>query len=153
MRKSDKKNSAPETQSQMIMLSNKSQGEKQFLISDIVYCQSDNTKVHVWFLDRGHFTITCGLAEFEELLKPYGFFRLQQSFLININHVDSVRRADKDIIMKHFPNVEISASRDNGRWDAFIAAWEARAIWPRKEYKISETMPTRKERKEESGTV
>jgi len=55
--------------------------------------------------------------------------------------------------MKHFPNVEISASRDNGRWDAFIAAWEARAIWPRKEYKISETMPTRKERKEESGTV
>jgi len=115
------------------MLSNNSEGEKQFHVSEIVYCQSDNNKVHVWFLDKGHFTVTCCLSNFEEILKAYGFFRIQQSFLININHVDSIRRSEKKVIMKSFPNNEIHASRESGYWSSFIVAWESRAIWPQKE--------------------
>jgi len=115
-------------QALMILLSNKSEGEKQFNICDICYCESNNTKIHFWFKDRTCFTVTGNLSDFESVLEPYGFHRLQQSYLININCVDCVRRADKDVTMKNYPNVEINASRNSDRWEKFIKAWEKRAL-------------------------
>src|SRR5438876_10407535 len=107
-------------QSHKILLSNKTQGEKQFRIGDIVYCQSNNMKLNFWFLDGTSFTVSGNISDFEELLSPYGFYRLQQSYLVNINYVDCVKRSERDVIMKNYPKLEIGASRYSSRWEKFI---------------------------------
>jgi len=122
--------STPNLQSQMILLSNKADGEKQVRIGDIIFCESENTKIYFRFAGQIFFTVTGSLSAYEELLKPYGFYRVQRSYLININCVDRVRRGEKDIIMQHYPNVEMSASRDKELWNNFLSAWESKAIRP-----------------------
>ena len=122
--------STPLSQSQMILVSNKTEGERQLRIGDIVFCESENTKVHFRLIDRRSFTTTSSLSDYEELLQPYEFYRIQRSYLVNINYVDRVLRAQKDIIMQHYPEIEMSASRDTELWNRFLSAWENKAIRP-----------------------
>lgn len=122
--------STPAPQSQMILLASKSEGERQIRIGDIVYCESDNTKVHFRLIDRKSFSITGSLTDYEQLLRPFGFYRIQRSYLVNINYVDRVMRNQKDVIMLHYPDVEMSASRDKDLWQQFLSAWEQKAIRP-----------------------
>lgn len=118
------------TLSEYIQLSNKTDGVKHIRISDIIFLESENTKVHFRLVNSECFTVTETLSTYEELLKPYGFYRVQRSYIININHVEKVLRKEKDIIMQHYPKREIGASRDKELWEKFIAAWEAKAIKP-----------------------
>lgn len=113
---------------QTIILSNRDEGERQYRIADIIFCESENTKVHFRFADNKSFTVTGLLTAYEQLLKPFDFFRIQRSFLININFVERVHRKERDIIMQHYPKLEIGASRDKELWNHFITAWEARGI-------------------------
>ncbi len=117
-------------QLQMILVSNKTDGEKQLKIGDIVFVESENTKVHFRLHDQRSFSTTGSLSDYEELLRPYEFYRIQRSYLININYVDRVIRHQKDIIMQHYPEIEMSASRDKGLWNNFLDAWERKAINP-----------------------
>ena len=122
--------STPLPQSQMILVSNKTEGEKQIRIGDIVFCESENTKVHFRLIEQRSFSTTGSLSAYEELLQPYEFYRIQRSYLVNINYVDRVIRHQKDIIMQHYPAIEMSASRDKDLWNNFLSAWENKAIRP-----------------------
>jgi two-component system, LytTR family, response regulator len=122
--------STPLPQSQMILVSNKADGERQIKIGDIVFCESENTKVHFRLVDQKSFTTTGSLSDYEELLKPYEFYRIQRSYLVNINYVDRVIRYQKDVIMQFYPAIEMSASRDKDLWNNFLSAWENKAIRP-----------------------
>jgi two-component system LytT family response regulator len=122
------KSAQPATET--IILSNREEGERQFKIEDIIFCESENTKVHFRFADNKSFTVTGLLTAYEQLLYPFGFYRVQRSYLINIHFVERVLRKEKDIIMQHYPKREIGASRDKELWKRFISAWEAKAIKP-----------------------
>lgn len=122
--------STPLSQSQMILVSNKADGERQIRIGDIVFCESDNTRIHFRLVDQKSFSTTGSLSTYEELLQPYEFYRIQRSYLININYVDRVIRHQRDIIMQHYPSIEMSASRDKDLWNHFLEAWERKAIKP-----------------------
>ena len=117
-------------QSQMILVSNKTDGERQIRIGDIVFCESENTKVHFRLVDQKSFSTTGSLSTYEELLQPYDFYRIQRSYLVNLNYVDRVIRHQKDIIMQYYPSIEMSASRDKDLWNNFLSAWERKAIKP-----------------------
>ena len=118
------------SQSQMILVSNKTDGERQLKIGDIVFVESENTKVHFRLINQHSFTTTGSLSDYEKLLKPYDFYRIQRSYLINLNFVDRVIRHQKDVIMKFYPSIEMSASRDKELWNQFLEAWERKAIRP-----------------------
>ena len=122
--------SSPLPQSQMILVSNKTDGEKQIRIGDIVFCESENTKIHFRLVDQRSFSTTGSLSDYEVLLRPYEFYRIQRSYLVNINYVDRVIRHQKDVIMQHYPSIEMSASRDKDLWNNFLSAWESKAIKP-----------------------
>jgi two-component system, LytTR family, response regulator len=122
--------STPLAQSQMILVSNKNEGEKQIRIGDIVFCESENTKVHFRLTEQRSFSTTGSLSDYEELLRPYEFYRIQRSYLVNINYVDRVIRHQKDVIMQYYPAIEMSASRDKDLWSRFLSAWEQKAIRP-----------------------
>jgi two-component system, LytTR family, response regulator len=122
--------STPLPQAQMILVSSKAEGERQLRIGNIVFCESENTKVHFRLTDRSSFTTTGSLSTYEELLHPYEFYRIQRSYLVNLNYVDRVLRSQKDVIMQHYPEIEMSASRDTELWNYFLRAWEGKAIKP-----------------------
>lgn len=122
--------STPLPQSQMILVSNKAEGEKQIRIGDIVFCESENTKIHFRLTEQRSFSTTGTLSDYEDLLRPYEFYRIQRSYLVNINYVDRVIRHQKDVIMHYYPSIEMSASRDKDLWNNFLTAWEQKAIRP-----------------------
>lgn len=56
-------------------------------ISDIIYCQSDNNYTHFHLLDNNKILVSNTLKEYDEMLRDFGFFRVHQSFLINMGHI------------------------------------------------------------------
>lgn len=115
-------------QQQKILLKNKTDGEKQITIAQIVFCESDNTKIHFNMVDKTRFTITGSLSDYEQLLEPYAFMRIQRSYLINLKQIAAVKRNERDICMNHY-DTTLSCSRDTELWKAFIKKWESEAIF------------------------
>jgi two-component system LytT family response regulator len=59
-----------------------------FVSSDkIVRCEADNNYTTIFLNDKTKHLVSRTLKEFEELLKPYGFFRVHASHLINLECV------------------------------------------------------------------
>lgn len=65
---------------------------------DIVHIEANNNYSHFYFTNRPKTIVSRTLKEFEELLTPMGFFRVHQSHLINLKHVESVSNNDGDMV-------------------------------------------------------
>lgn len=65
-------------------------GSRKLDISDIRYIESQghNLTVHV---HNGTVTVSGTMRELEDELGPYGFFRCNKGYLVNLEHVDAVR--------------------------------------------------------------
>ena len=63
-------------------------------INNIVRCNSDKNYTNFYFIDHEPITVSKTLKEYEEILKSYGFFRIHQSHLININFIDRYEKTD-----------------------------------------------------------
>lgn len=69
--------------------------ETQLVSPDqILYCRSDNSYADVFFLDGSKKLVCRSIKEFELLLVPYGFLRVHQRYLINLQHVKSFSKTD-----------------------------------------------------------
>lgn len=81
-------------------------------VEDILRCESDENYTLIYFLDREKITVSKTLKEFDELLNPYGFFRVHQSHVINMAHVESyVKGLGGTVIMKNKERVPVSSRR------------------------------------------
>lgn len=79
---------------------------------DIIRIESSNNYSHFYFTNRPKLIVTKTLKEFEEQLIPHHFFRIHQSHLINLLHVESVQTLDGGyVLMKQQHKVEISRRR------------------------------------------
>lgn len=56
-------------------------------ISEILRCEADNNYSTFFLVDGVKIVISKGLKEYEELLSAYGFFRVHQSHLVNLNFI------------------------------------------------------------------
>ncbi len=54
---------------------------------EIVYCQSDNNYTTFYLTDNTTVIVSQTLKEYDQLLRPLGFFRTHRSYLINLNHL------------------------------------------------------------------
>lgn len=78
-------------------------------ISDILFCQSDNSYTTFYFVNDDKIVVSKSIKEYNELLTEYGFFRPHQSFLVNLNHVKRIDKTDGGfIIMKNKKEIPIS---------------------------------------------
>jgi two-component system, LytTR family, response regulator len=78
-------------------------------ISDIYYCQSDNSYTTFYLAGNEKIVVSKSLKEYEGLLKEFGFFRSHQSFLVNLNHIKKVDKSDGGfIIMKNKKEIPVS---------------------------------------------
>ncbi|MEP6793024.1 MAG: LytTR family DNA-binding domain-containing protein [Saprospiraceae bacterium] len=79
---------------------------------DIIRVEADNNYSQFYFTNRPKLLISKTLKEFEEQLVNHDFFRIHQSHLINLHHVESVQTIDGGYVMlKQGHKVEISRRR------------------------------------------
>jgi two-component system LytT family response regulator len=80
--------------------------------SSIVYCQSEGNYAHIHLQDRPKMLVTRTLRELEEQLPPGLFFRVHNSFLINLREVRRFVRNDGGyLVMSNGDAVRISRTR------------------------------------------
>ena len=78
-------------------------------ISDILFCQSDNSYTTFYFDNNERILISKSIKEYVELLQDYSFFRPHQSYLVNLNHVKKIDKSDGGfIIMKNKKEIPVS---------------------------------------------
>jgi two-component system LytT family response regulator len=78
-------------------------------ISDILFCQSDNSYTTFFMGENEKIVVSKGIKEYAELLNDYGFFRPHQSYLVNLNHVKKIDKSDGGfIIMKNKKEIPVS---------------------------------------------
>lgn len=78
-------------------------------IQKIVRCESGGAYTYFYLNDGKKITISKLLKEYDELLQDYGFFRVHQSHLINLNYIDRFdKKAGGTLIMKDGVCVPVS---------------------------------------------
>ncbi len=81
-------------------------------ISDIIYCQSDNSYTSFYLSDSKKIIVSRTLKEFSELLEDYDFLRPHQSYLVNLNFIKKVDKSDGGfIIMNNGKEIPVSTRR------------------------------------------
>lgn len=105
-------------------------GQKQLPLHEIIYCESINNQVVFHMTDGETYKVSKTLKFYEDLLEDYNFFRIQRSFIINLNHIDRVvPGSHKDVYMKHPDGEKVfSLSRDKKRWEDFMEKWKQISI-------------------------
>ena len=61
---------------------------------DILYCSSESNYTHLSMRDGKKYTYAKTLKEVEHLLENHGFFRIHQSYLIQLSHIQRYLRDD-----------------------------------------------------------
>lgn len=117
-----------------ILMSNLRQPERQKMvlktsdkifsvnIQDIVNCVSDKNYTTFHFDDGRKIVVSTTLKEYENMLKPFNFFRTHQSHLINLKYLDYYIKSDggNTIVMKNNERIPLSVRKK----EAFLTLLE-----------------------------
>ena len=89
-----------------------SHGTRFVNMKDIIHIESQNNYSHFFFSDKSKLIVAKTLKEFEDLLVGYHFFRIHNSHLINLAHVQTFLQKDGDyIILTDGSKLEVSRRR------------------------------------------
>lgn len=88
-------------------------GLRMIPVKDITYCESAGGYTKVFMVRQGLPTLICrSLKEVEEALKEKGFFRVHNSYLINLSYMHKYIKGDGgEIIMTDGKNIPVSRNR------------------------------------------
>ena len=77
-------------------------------VQDIIRCQSDCNYTYFYLYGGKKLIVSRTLKEFDSMLTPYGFFRVHQSHLVNLNYMDYFKKENEKIILKDGSSVPVS---------------------------------------------
>lgn len=98
---------------------NTTDGIEFYKIEDIIFVESSSNYSRLHIEGGKSLLVTRLLKEFEELLTPYGFFRVHHSFLINLSHLKKYIRGDGgQVVLTNGATLDVSRRRK----DEFIKA-------------------------------
>lgn len=81
-------------------------------LDNIIYCQSDGAYTHVYLNDKNKLFISKSLRYLEEILCDFNFFRVHNSFIVNLDYIHKYSRTDGGVlIMKNGDKVRVSRSK------------------------------------------
>jgi two-component system LytT family response regulator len=81
-------------------------------LDDILYCQSDGAYSHVFFTDGGKLYISKTLRYLEDALCNFHFFRVHNSYIVNLNHVKKYTKTDGGmLILSNGEKIRVSRSK------------------------------------------
>ncbi|MBK9212032.1 MAG: response regulator transcription factor [Saprospiraceae bacterium] len=79
-------------------------------IDNIIYCQSDKSYTYVYMKGNKRLLLSKNLKDLDDVLSPCGFFRIHNSFLINLDYVVKYIKGDGGFV-KLTEGEEIPVSR------------------------------------------
>ena len=85
----------------MLAIANIQKGKRYETIVDarnIIYCKADGNYTEFYLKDGRFLSASKGIAHYTKLLESYGMLKVHRSYLINLNHVDSI--AQDEVIMR-----------------------------------------------------
>lgn len=81
-------------------------------LDDIVRCESDSNNTMFHLQDKRKIFVTKTLKYFADMLKPYGFLRIHQSHLVNLQCISAFIKTDGGYLMlKNGENVPVSVRK------------------------------------------
>lgn len=135
IRRIEKKKTIPSKEQMDTLMQNIRQGNKQTVsrialttsdgmlfvaTQDIIFCTSDNNYTTVVMTGGKKILISKTLKEIDETLAGPDFYRIHNSFLVNINHIKKFVRGDGGyVIMDEGTTVSISRSKKQEFLDLF----------------------------------
>lgn len=84
---------------------------------DIIYCESDGNYCTIYLENNEKLFITKKLKEVDELLKSDCFYRVHNSYLINLEKVKVYLKADSYVILSNNKKIPVSRNRKNNFLD------------------------------------
>jgi two-component system LytT family response regulator len=87
-------------------------------IDEVIRCEADENYTHVVREDGKTLLVAKTLKDFEDMLGPYGFCRIHQSHLINLNHVVTFEKSGSMVFLTSKERVPVSSRRK----EFFLAA-------------------------------
>jgi two-component system LytT family response regulator len=86
-------------------------------VASIIRCQSDSNYTHIFLKGNKKITTAKTLKHFETLLEPFRFFRIHNSYLINLSFVEKYMKGKGGyVIMSDRTHLEVATRRK----DAFL---------------------------------
>ncbi|MGX5818081.1 LytR/AlgR family response regulator transcription factor [Chitinophaga lutea] len=88
-------------------------GLRMMPVKDILYCESEGGYTKVFLQQQDKPILICrSLKEVDEVLKDKGFFRVHNSFVINLGYMDKYIKGDGgEIIMSNGRSIPVSRNR------------------------------------------
>lgn len=88
------------------------EGTRFVKLGDIVYCKSEGSYTFFHVGENKKITVSSNLKKFDSLLSNSDFFRIHNSYLINLNQISKVTRKDGGfVIMTNGSEIPISRRR------------------------------------------
>ena len=78
-------------------------------IKNIIHIESSSNYSKIFFLNGKTMVVTKLLKDFEDMLAPYGFYRIHNSHLINLNYIKKYVRGDGgQVIMQNGESIDVA---------------------------------------------
>lgn len=79
---------------------------------DILYCEADSNYTKIFCRDGSKYVVSRTLKEYDELLSEHDFFRIHNSYLINLNCIKKyIRGEGGQVIMNNDTTLDVSKRR------------------------------------------
>ncbi|HET7361212.1 MAG TPA: LytTR family DNA-binding domain-containing protein, partial [Salinimicrobium sp.] len=93
-------------------------GKLIFLKSEeIIYCESDGNYCHIYLEDRKKLFVTKKLKEIEQLLPKENFYRVHNSFVVNLEKVREYFKTDGYVILDNHKKIPVSRTKKSSFLD------------------------------------
>ena len=80
--------------------------------ASIIYCESESNYTYIYLADNKKVLLSKTLKDIEKLLDHPDFFRVQNSFLVNLNHIkEYIRGEGGELIMSNGDEVRVSRNK------------------------------------------
>ncbi len=63
-------------------------------LRDIVYCEANRSYTHFYLADKSRILVSTAMGTYEDLFHNYDFFRIHQSFLLNLHYFKRYEKSD-----------------------------------------------------------
>nr|WP_319776201.1 LytTR family DNA-binding domain-containing protein [uncultured Sphaerochaeta sp.] len=81
-------------------------------VKDIIRCQSENTYTNFFINNGRKIIVSKNIKKYEEMLTDYGFMRVHQSHLINLNYISYFDKSEGGaIVMSDNSNIPVSSQK------------------------------------------
>ena len=89
-------------------------------VDTILYCEASSNYTQIYLSDGKKYVVSRTLKEYEELLEEHEFFRIHNSFVINLNAIKKYVRGDGGyVVMNNDVTLDVSKRRKEAFLERF----------------------------------